>query len=94
MYSHPPKLHRPGDEGFLPANKTHPDNARMIGVVDMVQAIQDNRPHRVNGELALHTLEVMLAFETSSKSGQHIEIKTPCEQPAALPMGLTEWAVD
>jgi predicted dehydrogenase len=93
-YPNPPKIFRPGDEGFQTASTTHPNNARMIGVVDMVQAIQDNRPHRVNGDLALHTLEVMLAFEASSKSGQNIEMKTTCERPAALPMGLAEWEID
>ncbi|WFB37108.1 Gfo/Idh/MocA family oxidoreductase [Kiritimatiellota bacterium B12222] len=93
-YPHPPQVFRPGDDGFQTVSTTHPANARMIGVVDMVQAIRDGRPHRVNGDLALHTLEVMLAFEASGKSGTHIEINTPCERPAALPMGLVEWEVD
>lgn len=93
-YPKAPKLFRPGDEGFQSVSTTHPNNARMIGVVDMVQAIRNNRPHRVSGDLALHTLEVMLAFERSGKTGQHIEITTLCERPAALPMGLAEWEVD
>ncbi|MGA0334304.1 MAG: Gfo/Idh/MocA family protein [Kiritimatiellia bacterium] len=93
-YPHPPKLYRPGDEGFQSVSTTHPANARMIGVVDMVKAIQEGRPHRVSGDLALHTLEVMLGFEASSKSGQHIVMQTTCERPAALPMGLPEWEVD
>ena len=66
----------------------------MIGVVDMVNAIRNDRPHRVSGDLALHTLEVMLAFEASGKSGHHVEMQTTCERPAALPMGLAEWEVD
>jgi predicted dehydrogenase len=92
-YSTNPRIFRPGDDAFQAVSTTHPQNARMIGVVDMVQAIKENRPHRANGMLALHTLEVMLAFEQSSKSGQHISIRTPCERPAALPMGLEEWTV-
>lgn len=71
-----------------------PENARMIGVVDMVQAIRENRPHRVSDELALHALEVMQAIETSSKSGQHVAIKTKPSRPAPFPLGLDAWHVD
>lgn len=73
---------------------THAENARMIGVVDMVQAIRDGRPHRASGALAQHVLEVMLAFERSSQSGHAITIKTRVPQPQALPAGLDPWTVD
>lgn len=47
---------------------------RGIGVVDMVRAIEAGKPHRANGEVALHVLEMMLAFEASSNAGQAVEI--------------------
>ncbi|GAA2171875.1 Gfo/Idh/MocA family oxidoreductase [Agrococcus versicolor] len=43
---------------------------RGIGIVDMVRAIREGRPHRASGELALHVLEAMLAIETSIRTGE------------------------
>ena len=50
----------------------------------MAYAILNNRPHRASGELALHVLEVMEAFETASKSGEIVKIKTSVERPAPM----------
>ena len=47
----------------------YPNNARMIGVIDMVSAIRSGRMHRANGALAYHVLEVMCAFDKSSETG-------------------------
>ena len=72
---------------------THADNQRMYGVVDMVDAIAHDRPHRASGELALHVLEVMTAFEKSSASGQAVALETTVARPAPLPAGLMPWQV-
>ena len=71
-----------------------PENARMIGVVDMVSAIQSGRPHRANGDLAYHVLEVMLAFDKSSESGEHVVIESTTERPDPVPVGLNQWEID
>lgn len=93
VFTESPQLQR--ERGpWREAPLTHPANARMIGVVDMVQAILDDRPHRASGQNALHALEAMLAFEKSSATGQTVEIATPAERPAPLPLGLPEWSVD
>ncbi|UXN72123.1 Gfo/Idh/MocA family oxidoreductase [Devosia neptuniae] len=63
-------------------------NYRSIGLADMAHAILEGRPHRCNGDLALHVLEVMEAFETSSMSGRVIDITTPAERPAQLGSSL------
>jgi predicted dehydrogenase len=60
---------------------------RIIGLLDMAAAIRRGRPHRANGDLALHVLEVLEAFERSSVEGRHVVIDTPCERPAPLPLG-------
>ncbi len=65
-------------------------NYRIVGVLDMAMAIRQQRPHRASGELALHVLEVLDAFERSSVEGRHITIATPCERPAAVPLGADE----
>jgi predicted dehydrogenase len=65
-------------------------NFRSIGVADMAFAIRSNRPHRANGDLALHVLEVMEAFHTASEQGRTIEIKTATERPAPLSDSLID----
>ncbi len=72
----------------------YPNNARMIGVIDMVSAIRNGREHRASGALAYHVLEVMLAFDRSSESGKHVEIESTTERPAPMPLGLKEWEVE
>ena len=65
-------------------------NYRSIGLADMAHAIASDRPHRASGDLALHVLEVMEAFEKSSQSGSVIEIATPVERPAPLAHSLVD----
>ena len=73
---------------------SYPNNARMIGVIDMVSAIQSDRIHRANGDLAYHVLEVMLAFDKSSESGEHVTIESTTKRPTPISTGLNEWEID
>ena len=63
---------------------------RMVGLVDMAMAIRGERPHRASGDLALHVLEVLEAFETSSRSGQFVRMGTTCLRPEPVPAGSDE----
>jgi predicted dehydrogenase len=63
---------------------------RIIGLLDMAAAIRAGRKHRASGELALHVLEVLQAFERSSAERQHVTIESSCERPEALPLGTGE----
>ncbi len=65
-------------------------NYRSLGVADMALGILDNRPHRANGDLALHVLEVMEAFEHAARDGNIVDIKTPVERPAPLSDSLRD----
>ena len=56
----------------------------------MAYAILNNRPHRASGDLALHALEVMEAFEVSSKEGRTVDIKTKVDRPAPLSESLVD----
>ena len=69
-------------------------NLRSIGLADMCVGIRTGRPHRCDGRLAQHVLEVMAAFGESSATGRHIEIESGPERPAPLPTGLTDGALD
>ncbi|MEM6528624.1 MAG: gfo/Idh/MocA family oxidoreductase, partial [Chloroflexota bacterium] len=61
------------------------DIQRGIGVADMARSIRAGEPHRASGDLALHVLEVMLAFDAAAQHEQHIRITHGVDQPAALP---------
>ena len=60
---------------------------RMAGVFDMAAAIAAGRPHRANGALALHVLEIMEALERSSLEGRRIRMTTRCDRPEPVPEG-------
>ena len=68
----------------------HVADYRIVGVLDMATAIRAGRPHRANGTLALHVLEVMEALQRSSVEGRHIAIESRCDRPAPLPPGAGE----
>jgi len=59
-------------------------NHRIIGAADLAWAIREKRPHRASGDLALHVLEVMEAFQVSSDEGRHVTIASRPERPAAV----------
>jgi predicted dehydrogenase len=70
------------------------DNARGIGMADMVLAMQTGREHRANDRLAYHVLDVMHAFHDSSDEKRHIDIQSSCQRPAMLPVGLADGELD
>ncbi len=88
----PVKLLRAGGDGWkeVPLSHIYSENSRSIGAADMVTALREKRPHRASGTLAYHVLEVMLAFCESSRLGRHVKIRSRCERPAPLPLGLRD----
>ena len=69
-------------------------NSRGVGVADMATAIRNGRPHRANGEMAYHVIDIIHAFHDASKENRHIELTSTCTRPAPLPLGLADWTVD
>ncbi len=63
---------------------------RIIGLLDMAAAIQQNRPHRASGELTTHVLEVLEAIGTAGAEKRWVDLTTTCERPAAVPQGVGE----
>lgn len=75
----------------IPVTQPYADgNYRSLGVADMAMAILENRPHRANGDLALHVLEVMEAMATASREGRTIAIETPVTRPEPLATSLRD----
>ena len=69
-------------------------NMRSIGLADMCMAIRTGRPHRCDGRLAQHVLEIMAAFGTSSREGRHVSLASAPPRPAPLPTGLADGELD
>jgi len=91
----PVMVRRAGSDAWSEVPLSHdPNVSRGIGAADLAYGIVHGRPHRVNGELACHVLDVMAAFDESSLSGQHINLATTCERPAPLPTGLMTGELD
>jgi predicted dehydrogenase len=92
MFGGPVRIRRLGETDWreIPLIHAHTGNDRCLGVADLAYALRTGRPHRANGELAYHVLDAMHAVLEASSSGQHIELTSTCERPAALPAGLPE----
>ncbi|GHV72054.1 dehydrogenase [Spirochaetia bacterium] len=60
---------------------------RGIAVVDMAYAIRRKREPRSNGDLALHTVEILNAIDSSNVDNQVHEIKTKPARPEMLTPG-------
>lgn len=92
----PVLVKRYGASGFSEVPLTHgySENSRGIGVADMAHAIVSGRPHRANGDLAYHVLDIMHGFHDASSSGCHYELKSTCKRPEPLPLGLSGKELD
>jgi predicted dehydrogenase len=69
-------------------------DGRGIGVADMAHALRSGRPHRANGEIAYHVLDVMHAIEEAASTGSRVKITSTCERPAPMPSSLPDYTLD
>ncbi|MCF7838886.1 MAG: Gfo/Idh/MocA family oxidoreductase [Candidatus Marinimicrobia bacterium] len=90
------QVFRPGYADWAAMGYSHiyHENTRGIGVADLADALRADRPHRCHGDLALHVLEIMTAFDESSAAGRQVTMKTTCAQPAPLPLGLIKGRIE
>ncbi len=69
-------------------------NSRSLGVTDMAHALQSGRPHRANGQMAYHVLDIMHTIHDAAKQGHHINMQSTCSRPAPMPVDLPENLLD
>ena len=77
----------------VPLTHGYTQNSRGIGVADMAHALRTGQPHRANGELAFHVLDIMQALHESAQEGRYMELTSTCVRPQPLPLGLPHGAV-
>ncbi len=92
----PVRVRRAGAKEWTEVPLTHgyAVNYRGVGVADMAYGLVYGRPHRANGNLTYHVLDIMHAFHDASREGRHVELQSTCERPAALPLGLRDGELD
>ena len=68
----------------IPLLKNYAENSRGLGVTDMAEAIEEDRPHRASAELTYHVLDIMHGIHDASASGKYYKVKSKCKRPMAL----------
>lgn len=57
------------------------------GVLDMAEAMRENRPQRITGAQAAHVVDIICAIQQAFSEGHRVEITSAFPQPAPM-----EWA--
>ena len=72
----------------VPLLKEGPDGVRWArGVLEMAEAMLENRPHRVTGAQAAHVVEILAAITEAMQSNQTVPVNSSFTQPSPM-----EWA--
>lgn len=79
------KLRR-GDGGVeeLPLLYDYYDNSRGLGLADLSRCLQEKRQPKINGQMSLHVLEIMLGIFEAAKTGEYHLMESTCQKPEAL----------
>jgi predicted dehydrogenase len=67
-----------------PSTKPLHANYRGLGLAEMANAIIEGRPHRADGEIALHALAVMTGMLEAAAGGRKVDIVPRCERSPPL----------
>jgi predicted dehydrogenase len=94
IFGGPVRVWLNGEWKETPLTHGYPENGRGLGIADMAYALRSGRPHRANGDMAYHVLDVMEAIEDACRDSGHVEIESKCERPAPLPLGLLPGSLD
>jgi predicted dehydrogenase len=65
---------------------------RGLGLLDMVRAIAEDRPHVASGELGYHVLDVMLSAEESAASEEFVTVKSSVSEVPTVPVDFDPFA--
>lgn len=89
-FAGPVRVRRAAESEFVEQPLTHSDQRlRGTGVADLAYTLRRRRRrHRCSGDLAHHVIEIMAAFERSSRLGRHVRLASTVARPAALPPNL------
>ena len=81
--------HRPSTPAEPEWIEIEPEGAlagRGIGLLEMVRAIAEDRPHRASGDVGYHVLDVMLSAEESAAAEQFVTVESRVDPIPAMPV--------
>jgi predicted dehydrogenase len=82
-----------GEQEWIDVKQEGTVVGRGLGLLDMVRAIAEGRPHVATGELGYHVLDVMLSAQKSAASGEFVSIDSSILQPvASVPVDFDPFA--
>jgi predicted dehydrogenase len=78
------KRFRDEEWSSIPLLGEYSEDSRGLGITDMAEAIVEGRPHRANGEVAYHILDIMHGIHDASASGAYYTLQSACTRPEPL----------
>ncbi|HEU4945980.1 MAG TPA: Gfo/Idh/MocA family oxidoreductase [Kribbella sp.] len=73
----------------LPVAGGYAGAGRGVGVADMARAIRTGGPHRADGALAYHVLDVLESLLEAAAQDRPVDVASTVARPAAVPLGAT-----
>ncbi|MDO5662079.1 MAG: Gfo/Idh/MocA family oxidoreductase [Brachybacterium sp.] len=58
---------------------------RGLGTLEMARALRAGVPHRLDGRIAAHVLDIMAAIDEAASSGSIVEVSSTCTAPSPMP---------
>ncbi|MEE1619083.1 Gfo/Idh/MocA family protein [Brachybacterium sp. J153] len=77
---------RPPEQNWIEVPQEGVVVGRGMGLLDMVRAIAEDRPHVASGELGYHVLDVMLSAEESAASGEFVTVNSSVGEIPLVPV--------
>lgn len=83
-----------GNRLEIPLLFDYSENSRGLGIADMAKALQTGRPFRADVSQTLHVLEIMTAFEKSSREGKYQILRTSWQKKDAMKLNPVRGILD
>jgi predicted dehydrogenase len=83
-----------GEWREAPVSGCYTGNDRGLGLADMASAIRSGRPHRANGQLAFHVLDIMMGIYDAWEARSFVTLESTCERPQPMPADLKPGQID
>lgn len=75
-----------GEQEWIEIEQEGKLTGRGLGLLDMVRAIAEDRPHVATGELGYHVLDVMLSAQESATTGEFVRVGSTVAPVPAVPV--------
>jgi predicted dehydrogenase len=69
---------------LLYVNEPYPGVEWSRGVLDMAEAMKENRPQRITAAQAAHVVDIVCGIQEASREGRRVEITSEFPQPAPM----------